>query len=796
MNEVEALEQRVGDLQERLVRLGEASLRANASLDFEQALQGVLDSACSLVEARLGLLTLRDGSGAVRNLRALGLGEEGPQELRSLPDDEVLLGYLRTLEEPLRTPDLHGHLRSLGLPEPRRPMAWNPAVSVLAVPVHHGAEAVGALLLGEREGGGEFSAADEETLSLFVPQVALAITNARRHREEQRSRADLENLIENSRVGVVVFDVASGTPVSSNQEVGRIIMKGLGMGDTPPAQLLAELTIRWADGTETTLEEAVCADALQNQKRLRAEEAVISAPNGAWVRTLINSTHMHSSDGERESVVVTIQDLTPLEELERLRAEFLATVSHELRGPLTSVKGSIANLLDGSVSLDPAEVVQFHRIIDAQTDRMRDLIRDLLDVARIETGTLPVEPKPADIAALVDEARTTFLSGGASANLQIELAPDLPWVMADGLRIVQVLNNLLANAARHAEGSGAIRVSVAREGIHVTVSVSDEGKGILPESLPQLFRKFSRIQTEEQGGDTGLGLAICKGIVEAHGGRIWAESEGPDRGATFTFTIPIATEAPATAGPALKQSSSGSSAADGEPCILVVDDDPQALRSTRDALSRAGYAPIVTGDPAEALRLAAGENPSLILLDLMLPGTDGITLMESIFAVAEVPIIFLSAYGQEDLVAKALDAGASDYIVKPFSRAELAARIRAALRRREAAAPTLPYRRGSLTVDFADRRVSLGDRPVRLTAKEYRTLAKLAADSGRVVTYEHLLRQVWGANADGDLRPMRTVINRLRRKLGDDSKNRTYIFTEHKVGYRMPRGEGTEPEGS
>ena len=227
-----------------------------------------------------------------------------------------------------------------------------------------------------------------------------------------------------------------------------------------------------------------------------------------------------------------------------------------------------------------------------------------------------------------------------------------------------------------------------------------------------------------------------------------------------------------------------------------MDDDPLALRSTRDALSRAGYAPIVTGDPEEALRLAADEKPRLILLDLMLPGTDGITLMESIFAFAEVPVIFLSGYGQEEVMAKALDAGARDYSVKPFSPTELAARIRAALWRREAAAPTVPYRRGALMMDFADRGVTLGGRPMRLTAKEYRTLAELAADSGRVVTYEHLLRQVWGADAGGEVRPMRTVIRSLRRKLEDDADNPTYIFTEHSVGYWMPRGEGTEPEGS
>ena len=170
---------------------------------------------------------------------------------------------------------------------------------------------------------------------------------------------------------------------------------------------------------------------------------------------------------------------------------------------------------------------------------MRDLIGDLLDVARIETGELPVAPVPADVASLVDEARSRFQSGGGRNNLRIDLSPDLPLVMADGRRIVQVLSNLLSNAAWHSHEASAIGVSAVREGYHVAVSVTDEGRGIAAERLPHLFRKFSRIDGEDRGRDiagSGLGLAICKGIVEAHGGRIWAESDGPGLGARFTFT--------------------------------------------------------------------------------------------------------------------------------------------------------------------------------------------------------------------------------------------------------------------
>ena len=366
--------------------------------------------------------------------------------------------------------------------------------------------------------------------------------------------------------------------------------------------------------------------------------------------------------------------------------------------------------------------------------------------------------------------------------------------MADRARMVQVLGNLLSNAARNSPESSPIRVSAEMDGVHVSVSVSDQGRGIPAESLPLLFYKFSRIDSGEQGGDTGLGLAVCKGIMEAHGGRIWAESDGPGLGARFTFTLPTVEQAgyvtPAASTPPPARSSRRRAAAQVR--VLAVDDDPQALRLIRDALVRSDFTPIVTADPEEALRLVAEERPHVVLLDLVLPGADGMELMKEIAAIGEAPVIFLSAHGQEQLVARALDEGAADYLVKPFSAVELAARIRLALRRREMPEPTAPYVLGDLTIDYAQRRVSLGGRAVEMTDIEYRTLAELASNAGRVLTYEHLLRRVWRLEGDADLRPMRSVINRLRRKLGENAEDPTYIFTELRVGYRMPKGETGE----
>ena len=793
MNRGDLRELEMHDLRNRLSRLSEASLRINESLDFDAVLQGVLDSARSLTGASYGAFVLLDDSGAIEDFLSSGLTAEEAQEMWSLADGMRFFQLLISTDGPLRLADLLGHISAQGLPDLKPPVEVGPSLPLLATPVLHLGKRVGHLFVAEREAGGEFSPEDEETLVMFASQAALVIANARRHRDELRARADLETLMDTAPVGVIVFDARTGVMVSFNKEAVRIF-DSLREPDRPIQELLGVITIRRDDGGEISLEEFSMAEVLSAGETVRAEEIVVRVPDGRSVTALVNATPIRSEEGEVESFVVTLQDMTPLEELERLRAEFLAMVSHELRTPLTSIKGSIATLLDPPGPLNPAEMRQFFRIIDAQIDRMHVLISDLLDVARIETGTLSVSPESTDVALLATEALNTFRSGGGRHNIDIDLAGDLPWVMADRPRIVQVLGNLLSNAARNSPEPSPIRVSACRDGVHVAVSVSDEGRGIPAESLPHLFRKFSRIDVEEQMGDTGLGLAICKGIVEAHGGRIWAESDGPGLGARFTFTIPTVEQAgyfsPVSAAPPSTRVSRRRSVEQVR--VLAVDDDPQALRHVRDALVKSDYTPIVTADPEEAIRLVEEERPHLVLLDLMLPGTDGIELMQHIVETADVPVIFLSAYGQDQLVARAFDMGAADYLVKPYSPVELSARIRAALRRRETPEPSQPYVLGDLTIDYAERLVSLDGHPVPLTDIEYRTLAELASNAGRVLTYEHLLRRVWRLEGDADVRPMRTAVSSLRRKLGDDAENPTYIFTELRVGYRMPSADTKE----
>ena len=578
---------------------------------------------------------------------------------------------LRDLPSPLRVADMPAYVGALGFSTDG--VIIN---TFQGTPMRHRDVQIGNFFLGEKEGAREFTDEDEELLVLFASQAAAAIANARTYRAERRARAGLEALVETSPFGVLVFHVPTGRAVSVNREARRL-MEGLRSPGGSDEEVMQAVTCRFADGREIALDRFPLGSVLSDAQTVRAEEVVLSTPGGRSVTVLVNVTPIHASDGAVESVVVTLQDLAPLQELERQRAEFLDMVSHELRAPLSAIKGSAVTLVEASSSLDRAEMRAFSRIIVEQADHMRALVSDLLDAGRIDSGTLSVAPEPTEVAALVDRARNTFLSAGSGHDVRIDLAPDLPPVMADRRRIVQVLTNLLANAARHSRERSPIGVEALRDGVHVAIAVEDEGRGIAPEQLAHLFRKHARIGVDEteRGVGSGLGLAICKGLVEAHGGRIRAESGGPSQGARFTFTIPVAGEARDRAlGAGRGRTLPPFAPAEERPRILVVDDDPQMLRFVRGALADAGYDALVTGDHHDLPALIEAERPHLVLLDLMLPDTDGIELIQRVSQLADQPVIFISAYGRDETIARALSSGAADYIVKPFSPTELVAR--------------------------------------------------------------------------------------------------------------------------
>ncbi|MDE0111605.1 MAG: ATP-binding protein, partial [Albidovulum sp.] len=480
----------------RIATLNAAILRINASLDLDTVLGEAMASARSLTGARRGVIATVDEADGPRDFVLSGFAKEEERELMAWPGKARLFEHFRGLPGPLRLADLSDCVQTLGIePAPAFIRTFQGA------PMRHRGAEVGSFILADKAGGEAFTDEDEEALALFASQAASAIVNERAH----RARANLEALIETSPVGVLVLDAASGRAVSFNREARRIAERVRVPGH-PHEHVLEVLTFRRSDGREVSLREFPVADLLRSAETMRAEEMLFTAPDGRSVRALVNATPIRSEGDAVGSLVVTLQDLAPLDEIERQRTEFLGLVGHELREPLAAIKGSAATLLEEAEALDPAEMREFHRIISEQANNMRGLIGDLLDAGRIDSGTLSVAPEPSDLAELVERARNTFLGSGGRHGIIVDLPADLPLAMVDRRRIAQVLNNLFANAARHAPISSPIRVSAVRDNAHVAVSVADKGRGLAPERLAKLFDRHAGSRKGAAAGH-GLGLA-------------------------------------------------------------------------------------------------------------------------------------------------------------------------------------------------------------------------------------------------------------------------------------------------
>ncbi len=228
-----------------------------------------------------------------------------------------------------------------------------------------------------------------------------------------------------------------------------------------------------------------------------------------------------------------------------MKTELLGTVSHELRTPLGSIKGYATTLLTHGNKLRKDEQREFLEIIDSEADRLRDLIENLLDLSRLEAGVLRIDRQPTRLAISIREVVRKVQLASPSHGFELDWPADDPMVNADQKRIYQVIQNLMTNAVKYSPDGGCITVSAHVDRRELVISVADQGLGMPASEIDRIFDRFHRVQTEVSRGigGTGLGLAICKGLVEAHGGRIWAESEGEGKGSTLRFSLPLLAEA-------------------------------------------------------------------------------------------------------------------------------------------------------------------------------------------------------------------------------------------------------------
>ena len=643
------------------------------------------DSARSLTDARYGALVVFSDLGAIEKLITPGMSPEELQQLRNLPKGLGLLGHLNEVREPLRLRDIASHPKSVGFPEGHPPMR-----TFLGVPIRRMGEAVGNIYLTEKTDGREFTQEDEDTLVLFASHAAIVINNARMYEEEKRAKADLEALINISPVGVMVFDAKSGDLLSRNEETRRIVGK-LNAPGRSLSQLFEVMTLRTADGHDIPLDELPTAKALRSGETVLAEEVVIHLPDGRAIHTLVNARPIYGQGGDAVSVVTTLQDITPFEELKRQRSEFLSRVSQELRTPLTSIKGSAATVLSSPDAPNPTEVRQFLRIIDEQADHMRRLINQLVDLTQIEAGTLSVGPEPTEVKELVERAIEAYHREEEAGHIEIDLAPDLPRVMADQQRILQVLTSFIESATEHSQG---ITIRATPEDLYVAVSVEGEGGLPLADGSLDRLSGSSRARGADMGtinGRDGMSPVICKGIVEAHGGRMSAEVGGPGQGARFEFTIPAVDDIEYSADNASARGSDRSRTPGGDQArILVVGSDHDGRRHFRSILSSAGFIPVVTDTPDQIERLISVEKPHVALVEAMMSWTEWAELMERIRRISDAPVIFVSGYGGDQNIERAFELGAADYLAKPFTPTELVARTNAALRRRQSSTLDAP----------------------------------------------------------------------------------------------------------
>ncbi|WP_051243926.1 hybrid sensor histidine kinase/response regulator [Azohydromonas australica] len=362
-----------------------------------------------------------------------------------------------------------------------------------------------------------------------------------------------------------------------------------------------------------------------------------------------------------------------LREQDRHKDEFLATLAHELRNPLAPIKYAIALL---RLSIDPARQAQAHNIIDRQTSHMARLIDDLLDVSRISRGLITLQREQVPLRRLMLEAVETARPAIESARhrLTLQLPDEGVLLDADPARIVQVIGNLLTNAAKYTPDGGEIRLAGWAAGARAVVEVVDNGVGVPPEQQGRLFQMFTQLHHSagRAKGGLGIGLSLVRKLTEMHGGSVRMHSDGLDEGSTFSIELPLAQQAaPVAGGPQglpLQTLPQGAEGLESAPRVLVVEDNPDGLQMLVSLLQALGLRVAWAADGAEALRQAQAFRPQLVLLDLGLPGLDGYEVARRLRADpghAGTALVALTGWGAESDRRRTAEAGFDAHLTKP-----------------------------------------------------------------------------------------------------------------------------------
>jgi len=533
------LERRVQEL-DSLQAVGRA---LSASLDTETVLQAIYEQVARLMPAQNFYVALYDPeTDEVSFPLVIENGER--VRWRSRRAGNGLTEYVLRTRAPLLIPrDVEATVKGLGLDHIGRPAAcW------LGVPMLAGDESLGVIALQSYTTPEAYDASHREILTTIAAQAAMALQNARMYGRTDETLArrvqELNSILRTTREGMLLLDQEQRV-VAANRALADLL--GISLSElmeqhlTVPRPDGGPPLIRQIGYTPETWEadREVLMQGEQDHKRA----IVTLGPRGRQVeRTL---TPVRDRNGAITGWLLVFRDVTEEVELARLKEDLTYMLVHDLRSPLTVLKGSLTLIEDSLTTDKGGDINEMLAMAHRNTDRILRMVNELLDIGKIESGRLSIRPEAIDVRTLLTEvaARLAPLALPAHITLEIDVEPDLPPLYADANLIGRVVYNLVDNAVKFAPDGGWVRLwarlDTERDPAHLLIGVSDNGPGIPPEEQSRLFKKFQ--QAGSTGGrrvGTGLGLPFCKLAVEAHGGEIWVESE-PGEGSTFIISLPL-----------------------------------------------------------------------------------------------------------------------------------------------------------------------------------------------------------------------------------------------------------------
>jgi PAS domain S-box-containing protein len=491
----------------------------------------------------------------------------------------------------------------------------------------------------------------EETVVQRTEELRAAKNVAERVAEVNARLARESALILNSATDGIIGVGLDNRPTFLNPAGARIL--GMTLHDFGGRTIHEAVHHSHSDGTPWPEVDCTNTQAMRRGEPVAKYDDVLWRPDGSSFPVEYASTPMLGEEGNHLGAVVTFRDVTERRAIDRLKGEFVSTVSHELRTPLTSIRGALGLLSSGKLG-DIAEKGQrMLAIAVSNTDRLVRLINDILDLERIESGGVELQRTLVDANAVMVQALEGVQSLGDDARVRLAILPATGAIWGDSDRVIQTLTNLLGNAIKFSPPETTVTLSGVAGSEDFTFSVADHGCGVPEDERETIFERFNQVDGSDSRakGGSGLGLAICRSIVHAHGGRIWAEKNEP-AGSRFQFTIPLWLPAGISRPAAFVIPDQEQARA--VPSILVVESDLDLARVMTTALQEHGFQTFHAVNGGAAIEICAQQEPSLIVLEPMLPDMDGYAVVSALrqqrASLARTPL----------LVYSALDVGSAD----------------------------------------------------------------------------------------------------------------------------------------